>query len=110
MKKQILDFTIEELEWLFPDLGMPAYRARQVADWLYKGVTDFRDMKNLPVAIQEKLDEEFEIYNPKIVSEQVSKEDGTRKFLLEYSDGNAIETVFMKYKYGNSICVSSQAG
>ena len=110
MKMQILDFTIEELEWLFPDLGMQAYRARQVLDWLYKGVTDFKDMKNLPADIQEKLDEEFEIYNPKIVREQVSKEDGTRKFLLEYSDGNAIETVFMKYKYGNSICVSSQAG
>ena len=109
MKKQILDFTIEELEWLFPDLGEPAYRAHQVFDWLYKGVTDFREMKNLPAALQEKLDREYMIYAPKIIREQVS-EDGTRKFLLEYSDGNAIETVFMKYKYGNSICVSSQAG
>lgn len=106
----LLDYSIEELEILVSELGVPKFRARQVFDWLYKGVTSFSDMKNLPLELRGELDERFKIAHPRIIREQVSKEDGTRKFLLEYDDGNAIETVFMKYKYGNTLCVSSQAG
>ena len=107
---ELLNLSLTELEEAAKALGEPKYRARQLFDWLYKGVTDFDDMKNIPARLREKFKENFEISSPVITKEQVSKEDGTRKFLLEYSDGIAIETVFMKYKYGNTLCVSSQAG
>ena len=106
----ILDFTIEELETFFIELGEPKFRARQVFDWIYKGVDSFGDMRNIPSSLKEKLATKAEISLPEVLEMQVSKSDGTRKFLFGLSDGNAIESVFMKYRYGNSICVSSQAG
>ena len=102
--------TLSEIEEAVLALNIPKYRASQLFDWLYKGVLDFDSMMNIPKDLRKTLKDSFEICSPKILREQISKEDGTRKYLLEYSDGNAIETVFMKYKYGNSLCVSSQAG
>ncbi len=107
---EILGLREEELREKLIEMGEQGFRASQVFDWIYKGAEGFDEMKNLPKALREKLMEGFDVGLPKVVAEQVSKEDGTRKYLLELSDGNAIESVFMKYHYGNSICVSSQAG
>ena len=105
------------------ELGEPKFRARQVFEWVYKGVSTFDEMANLPKTLRTKLSETVEIALPEVLDMQVSKTDGTRKFLFgmrsnnknvdvkdDNSSGEAIESVFMKYKYGNSICISSQAG
>ena len=106
----LLDYTYEEMEKLFQELGEPKFRGSQVFDWIYKGAKDFDEMTNIPGALREKLKSNYTVGLLKVLDMQVSKTDGTRKFLFGLRDGNAIETVFMKYKYGNSICVSSQAG
>lgn len=92
------------------ELGEPKFRARQVFDWIGKGVSDFEEMKNIPKDLRTKLEARTKIGYLDILDMQVSRTDGTRKFLFGLEDGNAIESVFMKYKYGNSICISSQAG
>ena len=74
------------------------------------GVRDFDGMTNLSKALREKLKEEFALYEPKVLSKQVSQIDGTIKYLWELADGNAVETVVMSYKHGNTVCVSSQVG
>lgn len=106
------DLQLAELENFIKELGEPKFRAKQVFQWLYKdgGVTAWDQMTNVPKALREKLAEEADLGILKMLQVQVSKLDGTRKYLFELEDGNAIESVFMKYKYGNSICVSSQAG
>lgn len=106
----ILDFNLEELKIWMVDNGESSFRAKQVLDWIYKGVWDFNDMKNLSNAIKQKLKDNFKISIPKIVSNLKSTKDNTTKFLLAYDDGNLIETVVMKYKHGNCICVSTQIG
>ena len=114
------DLTIKEMESFFVELGEPKYRAHQVFSWMYKGVTDFDEMVNVPKRLREKLREQACIGRLAVLDVQESS-DGTRKFLfgLTISDGaaedaqekgEAVEAVFMKYKYGNSICISSQAG
>ncbi|MGI6177085.1 MAG: 23S rRNA (adenine(2503)-C(2))-methyltransferase RlmN [Eubacterium sp.] len=104
------NLTLSETEELVKSLGAPSYRASQVFDWVYKGKTDFREMSNLPEVFRERLSEAAYIGTLRTLRAQESKTDGTRKFLFGLSDGNAIETVFMKYNFGNSVCVSSQAG
>ncbi len=104
------DLELKELETLIKSMGQPAFRAKQVFSWIYKGVTDFDQMTNVPKALRDKLAEQTYIGRLKILKVQKSKADGTRKYLYQLEDGNTIESVFMKYKYGNSICVSSQAG
>lgn len=102
--------TLPEMTEFVKSLGEPAFRAKQVFGWIYKGITDFRGMKNLPEVFRLKLSEVSCIGRLEVLDEQVSKSDGTRKFLFGLEDGNAVESVFMKYRYGNSICLSSQAG
>lgn len=106
------DKQLIELENFIKELGEPKFRAKQVFQWLYKdgGVTDWDQMTNVPKSLREKLAKEASLGILKPLQVQKSKLDGTRKYLFELEDGNAIESVFMKYKYGNSICVSSQAG
>ncbi|MDO4395818.1 MAG: 23S rRNA (adenine(2503)-C(2))-methyltransferase RlmN, partial [Clostridia bacterium] len=104
------DLTLKEMEEFITKMGEPKFRAKQVFQWIYKGKTDFREMTNLPEVFRQKLAEEAYIGTIKPLKIQKSKTDGTRKYLFELEDGNLIESVFMKYKYGNSICVSSQAG
>lgn len=99
------------MEKLLTELGEPKFRAKQIFAWLYKGVESFEQMTNVPQNLKEKLQKagaHLGLLFPAKV--QVSKLDGTRKYLFELEDGNAIESVFMKYKYGNTICISSQAG
>ena len=105
------DLQLNEMEELLIGLGEPKFRAKQIFAWLYKGVDSFDGMTNVPASLKNKLVEagaHLGVLNPLKV--QISKYDGTRKYLFELEDGNCIESVFMKYKYGNTICVSSQAG
>ncbi|MCQ2547471.1 MAG: 23S rRNA (adenine(2503)-C(2))-methyltransferase RlmN [Clostridia bacterium] len=105
----IFDYTIEELE----DVLQPKFRAKQVYKWLYGDLQNrafsFDDMSNLPKDMREDLKNMYELKYPDILAHQISKLDGTEKFLFGF-DGIAIEAVYMKYKYGNSLCISSQAG
>ncbi len=109
------DMTTEEIEQFFTEFGEKKFRGRQVFRWIYgretDSASDFSDMTDLSKELRERLtDSGAYISSMKILKVQASKKDGTRKYLLGTGDGMAIETVFMKYKYGNSICVSSQAG
>ena len=106
----ILDFTLEELQNWMKDNGESAFRAKQVFSWIYKEVWNFEEMKNIPASLKEKLKENFVIQIPDIVEIYESSVDGTKKMLLSMKDNNLIECVIMKYKHGNSICVSTQVG
>ena len=110
MNKDILSLLPQEIEAELKALGEPGYRAGQVFSWLHRGVRDFDEMTNLPKALREKLKSEFRLYRPKVLKKQVSQIDGTIKYLWELFDGNAVETVVMSYKHGNTVCVSSQVG
>ena len=108
--KNIKDYNIEELKEEFIKLGEKAYRAEQVFKWLYVDkVSSFDDMTNLSKELREKLKLEFSMNNFKILKKQEST-DGTKKYLFDILDENAIETVLMEYHHGKSICVSTQVG
>ncbi|MCR5503823.1 MAG: 23S rRNA (adenine(2503)-C(2))-methyltransferase RlmN [Lachnospiraceae bacterium] len=103
--------TIPELTDYLKTLGEPSYRASQIFDWLHKrGAISFDEMTNLPKPLREKLSEDCVLREPVIRKVQESKIDGTRKYLLELEDGNLIEAVRMRYEYGDTVCISSQAG
>ena len=104
------DLTLAEMEALVREMGQPAFRAKQIFQWIGKGKKDFREMRNLPEVFQQMLSEKCRIATAETATVQKSAKDGTRKYLFRLEDGNTIESVFMKYKYGNSICISSQAG
>lgn len=114
------DFNEKELKEYFKTIGEPGFRGSQVFEWLMKGVSSFSEMTNLSKPLREKLEAlenagEISLGNVQILRKQQSKEDGTVKYLFglaaaEGEESVAVESVFMKYKYGNSICVSSQAG
>jgi len=106
----LLDSDPDELAGIVLELGEKKFRAKQLFQWLSKGTGSFDEMRNLPKAFRERLAEKYTIDLPKIVTEQLSKTDGTRKCLFEFPDGSRVESVFMKYSYGNSICISSQVG
>ncbi len=106
----IKSMTLEELTAWFKEQGEPAFRAKQVFQWLYRGVTSFDDMSNLSKGLRQKLNENCFITAPKVARKQVSALDGTIKYLWELSDGNCIETVLMRYKHGNTVCISCQVG
>ena len=108
-KQNILNYSPEELETVIAELGEKKFRASQVFGWLAKGVTCFDDMKNVPATLRAALEEKFYIGIPEAVRKQESK-DGTVQCLCEFADGTQVESVFMKYEYGNSICISSQSG
>lgn len=99
----------EELSALARRLGAPAFRGREIFKWIAGGVNDFSEMSNLPKQLRDRLAEIANLRLLEIENVQISS-DGTRKYLFRLSDGNYIESVFMKYRYGNSICVSSQVG
>lgn len=108
--KNLLDFTLDEFSSWLKENGESAFRAKQVYSWIYKEVWNFDDMRNLPKSLKEKLKENFKIVIPEIVEEFRSNDDDTRKLLLALEDGNLIECVIMKYKHGNTICISTQVG
>ena len=109
-RKDIKSMTIEELKVLMGELGEKPFRAKQVYGWFHeKLVSSYDEMTNLPKSLREKLSA-YPINPLKAVDVQVSRLDGTRKYLFRLSDGNVIESVLMRYKHGNSVCISSQVG
>ena len=110
-KKDIRSFTFDELKIEMEGIGEKAFRAKQVYEWLHvKLVDSFDEMTNLSKSLREKLDSQYRIPLVNMVSRQVSKLDGTNKFLFQLEDGNVVESVLMRYKHGNSVCISSQVG
>ena len=111
-KIDIKSMNYDELEqFVVTGLKDKKFRARQIYDWLHvKLARSFDEMSNLSKALREKLADQCELTALSIVKCYVSEIDGTRKYLLRLSDGNIIESVLMKYKHGNSVCVSSQVG
>lgn len=102
--------TLEELHDLVKELGQPAFRAKQLNEWIHdKNVCSFDEMTNLPAALREKLSERFSFNVPVELVKQVSK-DGSRKYLLQFSDGVSVETVGMPNRNKLAVCISSQAG
>ena len=110
MKQDIKSMTLAELQTAFAAMGEPKFRAKQVFVWLHRGATSFDAMTNLSKPLREKLDGLYFITAPTVARKQVSKLDGTIKYLWRLRDGNCIETVLMRYKHGNTVCVSCQVG
>ena len=106
----IKSMTIDELKELMTQIGEKPFRAKQIYSWLHEHlVTSYDEMANLPKNLKQKL-ADYPITALETLDVQISKVDGTRKYLFRLSDGNMIESVLMRYKYGNSVCISSQAG
>ena len=101
--------TLPELEELVIELGEPRFRAKQIYSWLLKGAWG-EEMRNIPKRTLEGLEQVCELRLPKVVKRLDSRLDGTKKYLLELIDGECIESVFMKYEHGNTLCISSQVG
>ena len=102
--------TIPEIEAFLAELGEPKFRAKQIFVWMHKGVESFDEMTDLSKALREKLNELCTLTVPRVERKQVSKLDGTIKYLWMLEDGNCVETVLMRYKHGNTVCVSSEIG
>ena len=110
-KKDIASYSFEELQEEMLAIGEKGFRSRQIYSWIHeKLVDDFEEMTNLPKALRQKLEAAYEIRRVEMEKRQISKIDGTNKFLFCLKDGNMVESVLMKYKHGNSVCISSQVG
>ena len=108
--RDIKSMLPDEIEAAFAEMGEPKYRAKQVFQWLGRGVSSFEEMTNLSKPLRQKLAAEFSIPALTMLRKQISRLDGTIKYLWELPDGNAVETVVMRYRYGNTVCISSQVG
>ena len=102
--------TQQELGEVLKNLGQPAFRAKQLFSWLHKGVKSFDEMTNLPKQLRDALQEHYPLHIPQVVRKQESQKDGTIKYLWKLSDGNCVETVLMRYHYGNTVCISTEVG
>ena len=110
-KKDIASYSFEELQEEMLAIGEKGFRSRQIYSWIHeKLVDDFEEMTNLPKTLRQKLETAYEIRRVEMEKRQISKIDGTNKFLFCLKDGNMVESVLMKYKHGNSVCISSQVG
>lgn len=111
MKYDIKSATYDQLTEYITSLGEKPFRAKQIYEWMHvKHVTDMDAMTNLPKSLRERLKETCSFTVLTKVDVQISKQDGTRKYLFGLADGNVIESVLMRYRHGNSVCISSQAG
>ena len=106
----IKSMTLEEITEALRAMGEAPFRGKQVFTWLHRGAVSFDEMNNLSKALREKLAATYTITAPRIARKQVSRLDGTVKYLWELGDGNCIETVLMSYHHGNTVCISSQVG
>ena len=102
--------TLDELGAFLGELNQPKFRAKQVFSWLYRGVESFEEMSDLPKALRETLAATCRLTVPQVERKQVSQEDGTIKYLWKLGDGNCIESVLMRYRHGNTVCISCQVG
>ncbi|MGE5329047.1 MAG: 23S rRNA (adenine(2503)-C(2))-methyltransferase RlmN [Deltaproteobacteria bacterium] len=103
------DLDIEEIEKIIYDITQEKFRAKQIFTWIHRGAASFEQMTDIPTALRNKLEQDFSIYSFEVRNLQKSSE-GTFKFLFGLEDGNSIESVLMKYKYGYSACISTQVG
>ena len=106
----IKSLTLPELTAVIKELGQPAFRGKQVYSWLHKGAVSYDEMTNLPKALRDTLAQQYPIHPPKVVRKQESRKDGTIKYLWQLADGNCVETVLMRYHYGNTVCISTEVG
>ena len=106
----IRSMTLEELTAALRDMGEPAFRGKQVFTWLHRGVRSFDEMSDISKPLREKLARTYRVSGLTAARKQVSRTDGTIKYLWELHDGNCIETVLMRYRHGNTVCISSQVG
>ena len=111
MKKDIRSYTYEELQEEMKAFGEKSFRAKQIYEWLHVKLADsFSEMTNLSLTLRNRLEEEYVIFPVAMVKRQQSSLDVTNKFLFQLYDGNLVESVLMRYKHGNSVCISSQVG
>ena len=110
-KKDIASYSLNELKQEMESIGEKAFRAKQIYSWIHQRLVDgFDEMTNLSKDLRKKLEDEYHICKVEMVKRQISAQDGTNKFLFCLDDGNMVESVLMKYKHGNSVCISSQVG
>lgn len=110
-KEDIKSMTLAMLQGRMAELAQKPYRAKQLYEWMHvKLARDYDEMTNIPKDLREKCRENFEFTSLKTIQVQESQKDGTKKFLFELADGNMVESVLMRYKHGNSVCISSQVG
>ena len=110
-KKDIKSMTLDELVLEMETLGEKKFRAKQCYEWMHKRqARSFSEMSNLSKDFREKCGNTYEYTALEVIDVQESKLDGTKKFLFRLSDDNVVESVFMRYKHGNSVCISSQVG
>ncbi len=106
----IKSMTLPELTEALKALGQPAFRGKQIYSWLHQGVRSYEEMTNLPKALRSQLRQDYPFYPPQVLRKQESQTDGTIKYLWKLSDGNCVETVLMRYHYGNTVCISTEVG
>ena len=102
--------TLAEVTAAMKEMGQPAFRGKQVYTWLHKGVRSYDEMSNLSKELRSALAEKYPFTPPEVVRKQESARDGTIKYLWRLSDGNCVETVLMRYNYGNTVCISTEVG
>lgn len=107
---ELKSMTLPELTEALRAMGEPAFRGKQVFTWLHRGIRSYDEMGNVPKSLREKLAQAYPLAAPKAARKQVSRLDGTVKYLWELSDGNCVESVLMRYRHGNTVCVSTQVG
>ena len=110
MSKNLKSMTQSEIGAVLKELGQPGFRAKQIFTWLHSGVRSYDEMTNLPKALRSLLEQQYPICAPEVVRKQESQRDGTIKYLWQLSDGNCVETVLMRYHYGNTVCISTEVG
>ncbi len=110
MMNHLKSMTLPEIQAVLKELNQPAFRAKQVFTWLHKGVRSYEEMTNLPKSLRDVLGSQYPICLPEVVRKQESARDGTIKYLWRLSDGNCVETVLMRYHYGNTVCISTEVG
>ena len=110
MYEHLKSQTLPELTATIKELGLPAFRGKQIYTWLHKGVRSYDEMTNLSKELRAKLAEKYPIHAPEVVRKQESQKDGTIKYLWKLQDGNCVETVLMRYNYGNTVCISTEVG
>ena len=108
--KDIKSMTLSELEQALQEMGEQKFRGKQIYTWLHKGARTFDDMSNVSKALRQRLQENFTLYAPTAVRKLESRKDGTIKYLWRLKDGNCVESVLMRYRHGNTVCISSEVG
>ncbi|HBQ64056.1 MAG TPA: 23S rRNA (adenine(2503)-C(2))-methyltransferase RlmN [Clostridiales bacterium] len=109
-KKHLLDVTRQELEYAMAETGNKPYRAAQILQWVFKGARSYDEMTNIPASLRTWMGQQYHYPGMVIGNKLISDLDGTVKYRFDLADGNKVESVLMRYRHGNSICVSTQAG